>query len=309
MIKDRIRTLAGGLVLALTLTGCNLESVSSTPEAELTYPDMPLRARSQSSFGIVDHSPVDGAHDQALVRDVMVSFDSPLLVESISDNTVQLWQGDRRIPAAVVYVADTQTIRLLPSDPLSPHRRFRVELTERLLSSTGAAYGGAQWSFTTAGPIGDTTQETLDHCVTPQRLAMLEALNEARQSPQQCGSQTRPAAPPLTYQCALTDIAQAHADELADQALISHYSSDGATLPQRANEQGYKWNRLGENIARQSSGETGTVIDGWLSEAVPCETLMDPDFTHIGLGLATDDDGRVYWVQDLADPAGGPTAE
>ncbi|GGX73337.1 hypothetical protein GCM10007392_45950 [Saccharospirillum salsuginis] len=306
VIKDRIQTLGWVLTLALALTGCNLESVSDTPEAELTYPEMPLRAREHSSFGIVDHSPVDGERNQSLVRDVMVSFDAPLLMETITDDTVRLWRDDTRVNAAVVYVADTHTIRLLPEQSLQPDQHYRVELTRELMSNTGEPYGGADWSFTTAGQIGQTSQETLDRCVTPERQALLEAVNEARQTARQCGNQTLPPAPPLTYQCALTDIAQSHADAMAEQSLLSHYSSDGTTLPQRADAHGYDWQALGENIARLSSTDADKVVDGWLAETIPCDTLMNPDYSHIGLGLAFDDKGRAYWVQDLAKPASGP---
>lgn len=306
MTKERLRTAGWVLTLALVLTGCYPDSASDTSGAELTYPEVPLRAREASSFGIVDHSPVDGDSDQSLVRDVMVSFDTPLLMETVTDGNVRLWRGDHRVETAVVYVADTHTIRLLPARPLAPDQQYRVELTQGLMSATGEPYGGADWSFTTAGNIGRTSQDTMDRCVTPDRLAVLEAVNDARQQARQCGRRTLPPAPALTYQCALTDIAQGHAEALADQALLSHYSSDGSTLPERADANGYGWEALGENIARAGSGDADTLVEGWLAEPIPCETLMNPDYSHIGLGLAIGDDGRAYWVQDLAKPASGP---
>ncbi len=297
------------LTLALTLAGCNLESNGTSTGTELTFPEVPLRAREYSAFSIVDHSPVEGDTHQSLVRDVMVTFDSPLLTESITDANVRLWLGDRKVKAALVYVADTHTIRLLPEKPLQPDQRYRVELTNGLMSSLGLPYGGAEWEFSTAGRIGRTTQDTLDRCVTPDRLAMLGAINKARSQARQCGANLLPAAPELTYQCALTDIAQNHAEELASQSLLSHYSSDGSTLPERADAAGYGWAALGENIARTRSQEAGSLVDGWLGEASPCETLMDPAYTHIGLGRAENREGDFYWVQDLAKPAAGSKAD
>ncbi len=204
----------------------------------------------------------------------------------------------------VVYVADTRTIRIIPEQDLLPSRTYRVELTDRLMSAAGERYAGAEWSFATAGPIGDTRQSTLDRCVSDPERSLLEAINLARQTGRYCGGDWYPPVKPVTYQCALDSVARKHAEALADQQWLSHYSSDGSSPAGRVRQSGYDTTRLLENLARTETVALSPVMDQWLSDPTACEGLMDPEVTHLGLGRAESETAGVYWVQNLVRPDG-----
>lgn len=302
MAKDRPYTIAMVLAAVLVLSACNLESPGSAETAEPDYPEAPLRARDSSPFNAVDHSPVAGAVEQSLTREVMVTFDAPLLIQTVTDDNVRLWQGRHRVPASVVYVADTRTIRLIPEQSLAPNSRYRVELSDSLMSRRGDTYAGAEWSFSTAGQIGRTRQHTLDACVSGDALALLVAVNEARSQARYCGQKRMPPAEALSYQCTLASVADEHAADLAGQSLLSHLSRDGLRLTDRVTNRDYAWEALGENLAVSDSDATGPVVAQWLRSEQDCQTLMNPDVTELGLGREQARDDTWYWVLNLATP-------
>jgi uncharacterized protein YkwD len=63
------------------------------------------------------------------------------------------------------------------------------------------------------------------------------------------------------------------------------------------------WHALGENIAAGVPLATpDAVVAGWLASPGHCVNILSPDFTEIGVGLATVDGSPygVYWTQDFA---------
>lgn len=293
------------LGVALALTGCNLETARSDDTSELRFPEMPLRAQSDSSFNIVDHSPVDGDDNQSLLRDVLVTFDTPLLTQTVTNDNVRLLLNNETVAATVVYVAETRTIRILPQQPLAPDSRYQVQLSSQLMSASGQTYGGAHWSFSTAGPVGRTSQSTLDSCMSADAIAMLETLNRRRREGVFCGGEPMAPVAPLSYQCTLANVAQGHAEDLAEQSLLSHLSSDGLALPGRADLDGYAWRALGENLALTDHADVEQVVESWFANESQCRNLTEPQFSRVGLGMTLGADGFFYWVQNLAEPAAG----
>ena len=298
--KQTWRRVGLGVLVATTLAACNT-AVDEPLAANNVLSGTPLQARSASAFSVIDHSPVDGADNQALTRDIRITFDTPLLMESITDNSVELWRGDRRVPARTVYVADTQSIRLIPTSNLIPNQRYRVQLNPRLMSAQGDLYSGAQWQFQTAGPIGATSQWTLDHCLEATEQALLEQINRARSEARYCGRVLQAAAEPLSYQCTLAGAAQQHSNDMAQYDTLSHLSSDGQDAYQRLQQQGYETTALGENVAMTATGDAD-VVQQWLGSPGHCRNIMAADFTSLGMGQAKSDAGDVYWTLNLAAP-------
>lgn len=289
--------------IALALSGCNLETVSPVEETELKYPEVPLRTQKTSSFNIVDHSPIDGVTNQSLLREVLVTFDTSLLSQTVTPANVHLRREGRLVPATVIYVADTRTIRIMPEQPLAPDSQYQVALSDRLMAATGETYVGAEWQFATAGPIGDTNQSTLDSCMSEQSIALLEAVNRLRQSQQSCGAEALPPAPALSYQCTLGEVAQGHAEGMAGQTLLSHLSSNGLGLPERAEAADYAWRSLGENLAVTTRPDNiQRLTESWMASESHCRNIMNPAFSQMGMGQAQGPDGRFYWVQNLGAP-------
>lgn len=288
------------VVLVATLAACNT-AINEAPATNNVLAGTPLQARSASAFSVIDHSPVDGAENQALTRDIRITFDTPLLIESITESSAELWLGEQRVPASTVYVADTQSLRLIPTTQLIPNQTYRVQLHPQLMSAQGGLYGGAHWQFHTAGPVGATSQWTLDHCMDATEQAWLEQVNRARDDARYCGRVLQASVKPLSYQCALAGAAQQHSDDMARHGVLSHLGSVGQDAYQRLQQQGYEATTLGENIAMTSKPDAG-VVQQWLASPGHCRNIMDGSFTSLGMGQAVADNGDVFWTLNLAEP-------
>jgi uncharacterized protein YkwD len=137
---------------------------------------------------------------------------------------------------------------------------------------------------------------------------MFALVNQARAQTQKCGSKTMPAVGPVDYSDEIAKAAQAHAQDMADKTYFSHDSLDGRAFDQRIAATKYRGSPGGENIASGFPTAQET-LKGWLNSPGHCVNLMDPDFDHMGLGLAFHNDSRYsnaisYWVQDFGyDPS------
>jgi uncharacterized protein YkwD len=123
-----------------------------------------------------------------------------------------------------------------------------------------------------------------------------ELVNEARSHPRSCGDQPFAATAPLLLDVRLVVAAQEHSDDMHAAGFVGHVGSDDSTLRERVERQGYDWWRIAENVARgQRSADQ--VMAGWLASAGHCANLMNPEFQHLGLGLA-----GTSWTQVFAQP-------
>ncbi|CAM3321283.1 BIG2 domain-containing protein [Deinococcus saxicola] len=146
-------------------------------------------------------------------------------------------------------------------------------------------------------------QVTAPPPATPQRLdaltgQVLELTNAARARGQKCGSQNFPPAPPLNSEARLGLAAQGHAADMAALNYFSHTSRDGRALKDRINAAGYGWRSIAENIAAGQK-DAQEVVTGWLNSEGHCHNLMNADYRELGIGLAQNAGGKLYWVQDF----------
>jgi len=112
-----------------------------------------------------------------------------------------------------------------------------------------------------------------------------------------------PAVPVVTMDSRLTQAAQLHAQDNAQNDFLSHTGSDGSRLGQRVTAQNYTWSNVGENIAAGQTSEAD-VMAGWLASPGHCRNIMSANFTQFGGGYALSPVsgsyyGR-YWVQVFA---------
>jgi len=111
---------------------------------------------------------------------------------------------------------------------------------------------------------------------------------------------------PYGFSTLLTAAAQRHADDLAAHQIWSHTGSDGSTPRQRIAEAGYAawtWNS-GELVASENfwTGH-GTIEDAmafFLKDPPHRNNVLSTVYREIGIGVATDDTGRNYYVLDFS---------
>jgi uncharacterized protein YkwD len=111
--------------------------------------------------------------------------------------------------------------------------------------------------------------------------------------------------PPLAPNARLFQAARAHAANMAKKGEMKH-DLDGKTPDQRLDDAGYDWRKFGENLAQSDGGGLAEIVKGWMGSKGHREHILDPAFTEIGVGIARNDKGDVYYTEDFAAPAEKP---
>ena len=146
------------------------------------------------------------------------------------------------------------------------------------------------------GPDDNTTGETSE--------SLLSAVNDARTQPQTCNGTEFPAAPALKWDSDLASIAMQHSMDMASKGYFSHTSADGTGMGSRVFPY-WSGTRVGENLAASSVNRTDShVVRMWLtSTSGHCELLMNPDFTHAGVGAGHNTRNNYtyhyFWTLDM----------
>lgn len=100
---------------------------------------------------------------------------------------------------------------------------------------------------------------------------------------------------PLKEHDTLTRKAEAWAQQMARTGRLSHSNlTDGLS--------GVRWRSLGENVGYSSptSDTLKSIHDMFVRSAGHRANLVNPAFTHMGVGVATDSRGRIWVAQVFA---------
>ncbi|MFB5086841.1 CAP domain-containing protein [Psychrobacillus sp. PGGUH221] len=93
----------------------------------------------------------------------------------------------------------------------------------------------------------------------------------------------------------LTQSAQEKSQDMKNKNYFSHTSPTYGSPFDQMKALGITYNTAGENIAMgQPSAEE--VVDAWMKSPGHRENIMNPSFTHIGVGLS---DSGFYWTQQF----------
>jgi len=105
---------------------------------------------------------------------------------------------------------------------------------------------------------------------------------------------------PLQLNAKLLAAARAHASNMARKNKAVH-ELDGKTVKERVQDKGYKYSLVGENVAcNQRSPEK--VVAAWMESTHHRENILRKEFTEIGIGVARNEDGEVYYAQVFGHP-------
>ncbi|WP_277758307.1 CAP domain-containing protein [Pseudomonas sp. A34-9] len=166
-------------------------------------------------------------------------------------------------------------------------------LLEASYADIGVSRSRNEWQVVLAQPV-------LDSHVGDNRSvgkALLAEVNAARARPRMCGRQRFAAARSLSWNAALAAAAQGHSKAMAYGNYFAHQDPDGDLPADRARAAGYRGRQIGENIAAGQSSP-GRAMAGWLASPGHCANLMNPMFTQVGAGFASEarSDEGVYWT-------------
>ncbi|MGY2263369.1 CAP domain-containing protein [Pseudomonas sp. SDO55104_S430] len=166
-------------------------------------------------------------------------------------------------------------------------------LLDSQYSDVGVSRSRGEWQVVLARPVLDS-QMADSRSVGKSLLAQV---NAARAKPRMCGSRRFAAARPLAWNANLGAAAQGHSKAMAYGNYFAHQDPDGDTAADRARAAGYRGRQIGENIAA-GQGSPSKAMAGWLASPGHCANLMNPMFTQVGAGYATEarSDEGVYWT-------------
>jgi uncharacterized protein YkwD len=105
---------------------------------------------------------------------------------------------------------------------------------------------------------------------------------------------------PLTPNPKLLEAARSHAANMAKQDKLEH-ELDEKMPSDRVKEAGYKYARTGENISWRYATAKAAVA-GWMTSPPHKETILNEEYTEIGVGVKKNAKGERYWVQVFGRP-------
>lgn len=161
-------------------------------------------------------------------------------------------------------------------------------------AAIGTAHVGTEWQVVLARPV--VIPPLPDWPAAGQDILAL--VNAARARPRTCGTQAFGPAGPLAWNPLLGRAALAHSTDMAQKHYFNHQQPDGSFPADRATAAGYRWVRVGENIASgQRSPEEA--VASWLDSPGHCANIMNPAFTEMGAAYAINPRNRnrtAYWT-------------
>lgn len=176
------------------------------------------------------------------------------------------WRG-RRTPQPGPSGSATATRTGKPASPASP---------TRATSPTGGPPSSAQ-----PDPTADTARSEVIRLVNVERA--------------KAGCQA------LAANTALTRAAQDHSADMANRNYFAHDTLGGGSFASRITAAGYRWSGAAENIA---SGQRtpASVMESWMNSSGHRANIVNCGYRDIGVGVAANATGTLYWTQDFASP-------
>lgn len=108
---------------------------------------------------------------------------------------------------------------------------------------------------------------------------------------------------PLKPSRLLGEVARAHSRDMSAKNFFSHSNPDGMGPKERLDRAGYAWKAYGENIGcGEDSPEK--ILASWMNSSDHRETLLEPAYSEVGIGLVRGGECRTYWTALFARPRG-----
>ena len=101
--------------------------------------------------------------------------------------------------------------------------------------------------------------------------------------------------PPFIQDAELTQVARAFSDDMLVRRFFDHTTPDGVSFDERiADRYRHRVRLMGENIWYASGYNVAKIqqvakeiVDDWMSSPGHRENILDPRFTHLGVGVST----------------------
>jgi uncharacterized protein YkwD len=107
--------------------------------------------------------------------------------------------------------------------------------------------------------------------------------------------------PPLKVNAVLVKVARAHSANMAKQEKMAH-ELDGKNPSQRIKDAGYVASWGGENVAEAEGATPEEIFKMWMDSKEHKENILRKPYEEIGVGIARNAKGVVYYTQVFATP-------
>ena len=121
----------------------------------------------------------------------------------------------------------------------------------------------------------------------------LDLINAFRAVTNDCGGEIAEPTSPLFWHPNLDDAAEAHAQYMFDNDILSHEGEGGSTLGDRLVVAGYDASAFGENVAKGPS-TPAEAVEAFKNSPSHCSVMSSPHFRQVGIAKI----GK-YWVFDF----------
>lgn len=210
-------------------------------------------------------------------------------------------QGDKT-PRRIIElgVAATILIAVLLIQLLVIHGQGMVHSTaQTLATATSSATAPTGYPTSTADPHPSPMPTSLASDFITRAIART---NHYR-------AEFAPHCPQLTYDVHLTLAAYLHSQDMALHGMLSHYGSDGSTVPQRLKAAGYHFSTWAENVTWYAPTPE-QAVDDWFNETPPNDghrrNILGCTLTQVGIGFYYDPHDKpgahYYWTEDFGAP-------
>jgi uncharacterized protein YkwD len=108
----------------------------------------------------------------------------------------------------------------------------------------------------------------------------------------------------LEWRDDVAEQARLHSKNMMERGFFSHVDPVRGPLAQRLNAAHIRWVRCGENIFREKGLDdpVNAAVDGWMRSPAHREIMLDPRFTHTGVGIAISPDTEYFITQIFIRP-------
>lgn len=110
---------------------------------------------------------------------------------------------------------------------------------------------------------------------------------------------------PLSLNKKLSLIAEKKTKDMIAQQYFAHISPNGKNINDLANEEGYEYSLVGENLAMGDFTTEQDIVDGWMNSKGHRENILKTNYTEIGVSVILGKgEGREMWyaVQEFGRP-------
>jgi uncharacterized protein YkwD len=107
--------------------------------------------------------------------------------------------------------------------------------------------------------------------------------------------------PPLVTNALLFKAARGHSANMAKKGELNHVLDD-KNPGKRLDDVGYSWLEVGENIALGTDETAADILKLWMGSELHKANILNKDFKQIGIGVAKNDKGELYYTQVFGTP-------